>query len=84
MTTERTRGNWMSKSPTDMLGRLFALGDKYVKACTSGRAVNLEICTVTRIENGKIYGNGSKVGINFPGRCLIVNEVFADLKENND
>lgn len=65
----------MSTAPEDMLGRPFTLGDSYVKACTSGRAVNLELCTITRVEDGKIYGAGSKVAIRFPSRCLIVNEV---------
>ena len=73
---ERDRGRWMATEAKDMRGREFVLGDKYAKACTSGRAVNLEICTVTLIENGKIYANGSKVALNFPGRCLIVTGLF--------
>lgn len=76
---ERTQGNWMSTEPIDMLGRAFQLGDTYAKATTCGRAVNLELCTVTRLEDGKVYGAGSKVAIRFPGRCLIVNEVMPDV-----
>jgi hypothetical protein len=75
----RERGKWMETEAKDMRGRDFKMGDKFAKACTSGRAVNLEICTITRIDdNGKIYANGSKVPINFPGRCLIVNEIFTE------
>lgn len=74
----RPTGDWMSVAPKDMLGREFALGDIYVKACTSGRAVNIQLCKVTRIENGKIYGDESKVAINYPGRCLIVTGIVRD------
>ena len=75
--TTRLQGNWVNTLPVDMLGREFKLGDSYVKACTFGRAVNLELCTITRVEDGKVYGAGSKVYIRFPSRCMIVNESIA-------
>jgi hypothetical protein len=81
LNTTRTQGDWMSTEAVDMIGRPFKLGDSYVKACTSGRAVNLELCTITRVENGKIYGAGSKVAIRYPSRCLIVNESVAASNE---
>lgn len=73
---ERIYGVWMDTDLVDMLGREFVVGDKVVKAATSGRAVNLLIGTVTRIENGKMYLDNSKVPINFPGRLLIVTKLF--------
>lgn len=72
----RLEGNWMSTKLKDMLGKTFAVSDKVAKACTSGRAVNLEIGEVTRIEDDKMYLDGSKVAIRFPGRLLIVTKVF--------
>jgi len=72
----RQEGNWMSQKLKDMRGQSFVVGDKVVKACTSGRAVNISICEVTRIEDGKMYLDGSKVAINFPGRLLIVTKLY--------
>lgn len=72
MTHPRVSGNWRSQALKDMLGREFKLHDNFVKAIKSGHAVNLQICKVTRIEDGKIYANDSKVAIVYPGRCLIL------------
>ena len=72
----RTTGNWMSVKLKDMRGKSFAIGDKVAKACTSGRAVNLEIGEGTRIEEGKMYLDGSKVAIRFPGRLLIITKLY--------
>ncbi len=72
----RESGRWMDTDLKDMRGIDFALGDKVVKAKTSGRAVNIEIAEVTRIEEGKLYLSGSKVPVNFPGRLLIVTKIF--------
>jgi hypothetical protein len=65
----------MDTDPRDMLGKELAVGDRVAKAATSGRAVNLSIGNVTRVENGKVYLDNSKVAINYPGRLLIINEV---------
>lgn len=69
-------GNWMSNELKDLRNQEFIVGDNVVKAVSSGRAVNIEIATVTRIENGKMYLDNSKVAINFPGRLLIVTKLF--------
>lgn len=69
-------GNWFSTDLTDILGKAFVVGDKVVKAYQSGRAVNISVTEVTRIENGKVYLDNSKVAINFPGRLLIVSKLF--------
>ena len=68
-------GAWMSDALKDMLGREYKVGDKVVKAYTSGRAVNLCIREVGRMENGKMWLDDSKVAVNFPGRMLIVTEI---------
>ena len=66
----------MSTDAVDMFGKEIAVGDRVARACTSGRAVNLEICAVTRAENGKIYLDNSKVAVNYPGRLLVINALF--------
>lgn len=76
MVQGRETGNWMSSSLKDMRGQVFVVGDKVAKAFTSGRSVNLSVCTVTRIENGNMYLDGSKVAIRFPGRLLIVTKIY--------
>lgn len=72
----RTSGNWMSTELKDMRGIEFKVGDVVARAQKSGQAVNIEIVDVTRIEDGKLYVNNSKVKVNFPGRLLIVNELY--------
>jgi hypothetical protein len=66
----------MSTDLKDMIGTDYQVGDRFIKSYQSGRSSNLELCTVTRIEAGRMYANGSKVYIRYPGRCLIVNEQF--------
>lgn len=73
-TQDRKFGSWMSEKLMDMYGRELIVGDKVAKAATSGRAVNISICEVTRIENGKLYLDNSKVPVVYPGRLLIVND----------
>lgn len=79
MTYERITGKWMSTDPTDVFNQEIKLNDQIVRACKSGQAVNIEICTVTRVENEKIYVDFSKVAIRYPGRCMIVNAVVRDV-----
>lgn len=80
----RIQAGWMDTGLNDMIGTPYKIGDRFVRAYTSGRSCNLEVCTVTRIENDRMYANGSKVNIKFPGRCLIVNEQFSvqEMKED--
>jgi len=72
----RESGNWMSRAPKDMRGVEFKVGDKAVRAKSSGRAVNIEVVDITRVEDDKVYCAGSKVAINFPGRLLIVTKLY--------
>lgn len=72
----RHEGDWMSEDLVDAFGREIKAGDKVARACTSGRAVNLEFATVREIKNGKVYLDISKVPINYPGRLLVINEIW--------
>ena len=72
----RELGTWMATKLVDMRGQEFVVGDKVAKAYASGRSVNLSVATVTRIENGQMYLDGSHVAIRFPGRLLIVTKVY--------
>jgi len=54
---------------TDMRGNTFHHGCKVVRAVGDG---HLSICTVTRIENGSIYLDNSKIAIRYPKRLLII------------
>lgn len=59
----------------DKLGFAFSEGCKVARAVSRGRSsVDLEICTVTRIEDGKLYLDNSKVAIKFPNRLLIIDQ----------
>lgn len=69
-----TIGKWMSEDLSDMFGRPFKIGDRVVRAITSGRAANLSICKVTDISGGMLFLDDSKRCINYPGRLLIVND----------
>jgi hypothetical protein len=55
----------------DMKGFAFHIGCKIVRAVGDGR---LSICTVTRIEDGKIYLDNSKIAIRYPKRLLIIEQ----------
>ena len=59
----------------DKLGFAFNVGCRVARAISVGRSsTDLAICTVTRIENGKIYLDDSKVHIRFPERLLIIEQ----------
>ena len=73
-TNDRKFGVWMGEKLLDIYGRDFVVGDKVAKAATSGRGVNISICEVTAIEEGKLYLNNSKVAVVYPQRLLIVND----------
>ncbi len=53
-------------------GLEFAVGQKVLRAVTSGRSAFLDECVVTRIENGKMYLDNSKVAIQYPERIWIL------------
>ena len=75
---KRESGDWMSDALIDMRGQSFKVGDKVARWITSGRAANLEVSEVTRIENEKLYLADSKVAIRYPGRLLNVSRVYAN------
>lgn len=59
--------------PLDMFNRPFSIGDKVARARLFDRSALLNIEEVTRIDGEKIYMDGSKVAVKYPGRLLIVN-----------
>jgi hypothetical protein len=58
----------------DMMGFDFTEGDKVARAVMWGKSPMLEICTVTKIKDGKIYLNESKQYMRFPERLLIIEQ----------
>lgn len=72
----RPHGDWMGTELEDALGREIKVGDTVVRACTSGRAVNLEFGKVRQIKNNKVYLDTSKVPIAYPGRLLVINKLL--------
>ncbi len=73
---QRPHGVWLGTEIKDLRGVEIKLDDRLARAYISGRSPNLSVAIVTRIEDGKIYCDGSKVPLKYPGRTLIVNEVF--------
>lgn len=66
------RGDWQGRDLVDMLDKTFKVGDRVARAYTSGRSANLELRTVTKIADGKLWLDNSHVPINYPGRLLII------------
>jgi len=58
----------------DKLGYAFSEGCKVARAVLSGKSPLIQICTVTRIENGKLYLDDSKHPIKIPDRLLIIEQ----------
>lgn len=56
----------------DLNGYTFTLGCKVARAVMYGKSPMIDICEVTKIANGKVYLDSSKVAIRFPERLLIV------------
>ena len=76
MVQQVIRSKWNETDPVDLIGNEFNIGDKVVRACTSGRAASIEVLEVTKIECGRIFVGGSKVPVNYPGRLLIVTKII--------
>jgi hypothetical protein len=55
----------------DKLGKVFHVGCKAVRAVESGY---LEVVEITKIDNGKIYINGSRIPIKYPARLVIIEQ----------
>lgn len=67
---------WVDSELQDIFGVNFQVGDKVARAGLCGRVAELSIATVTRIENDKLYLDGSKVAIKYPGRLLIITSLY--------
>lgn len=57
-----------------MKGFAFNEGCKVARAVMWGKSPKLDICTVTKIKDGKLYLDDSKQAIRFPERLLIVEQ----------
>jgi len=57
---------------TDLRGFTFTVGCKVARAVIWGNSPRLEICTVTRIEDGKLYLDNSKQAIRALDRLVII------------
>lgn len=58
----------------DRMGRELRVGDVVARAVTRGRGADLKVQRVTRIEDGKVYLDNSKVALNYPGRIVILTD----------
>jgi len=58
----------------DMKGFAFNEGCKVARAVLWGKSPMLDICTVTKIKDGKIYLDNSKQAMRFPERLLIIEQ----------
>lgn len=58
----------------DMMGFAFHEGCKVARPVLWGKSPMIEICTVTKIKDGKMYLNDSKQAMKFPDRLLIVEQ----------
>jgi hypothetical protein len=56
----------------DIQGFTFTVGCKVARATLWGNSPHLEICTVTRIVDGKLYLDGSKQPIRALDRLVII------------
>ena len=58
----------------DMKGFTFSVGDEVARPVLWGKSPHIELCKVTRIENGKLYLDDSKQAMRFPERLLITEQ----------
>lgn len=57
-----------------MKGFDFQEGCEVARAIMSGKSPLITICTVTKIENGKMYLDHSKQAMKYPNRLLIIEQ----------
>ena len=57
-----------------MMGFAFHEGCKVARPTLWGKSPMIEICTVTKIKDGKMYLNDSKQAMRFPDRLLIIEQ----------
>lgn len=58
----------------DMKGFAFNVGCTVARATMWGKSPRIELCEVTRIEDGKLYLDSSKQHIRYPERLLIIEQ----------
>ena len=58
----------------DMKGFTFTEGCKVARAVLWGKSPVIEICTVTKIKEGKLYLDDSKQPMKIPDRLLIIEQ----------
>jgi hypothetical protein len=70
----------------DMKGYAFNVGCTVARAVMYGKSPMIDLCTVTRIENGKVYLDESKQPMKFPERLLIVEQdkLYRMLKQHDE
>lgn len=70
----------------DKLGFAFNEGCKVIRAVMWGKSPMLEICTVTKIANGKLYLDDSKQPMKFPERLIIWEQdrLYRMIKQHED
>lgn len=71
--------NFLGEEAKDMLGNDYKIGDKVVRGVVWGKvstSYDIEIKEVTELKDGKVYLDGAKRAVKYPGRMLIVTKVF--------
>lgn len=70
----------------DMKGFAFNEGCTVARAVLWGKSPMIELCTVTKIKDGKMYLDDSKQAMRFPERLLIVEQdkLYRMLKTHED
>lgn len=58
----------------DKNGFAFNVGCKVARAVIFGKSPIIDICEVTRIEDGKMYLDNSKQAMKYPERLLIIEQ----------
>jgi hypothetical protein len=58
----------------DMKGFTFSVGDEVARPVLYGKSPHIELCIVTKIQDGKLYLNDSKQAMRFPERLIITEQ----------
>ena len=58
----------------DMKGFTFNVGDEVARPVLYGKSPHIELCRVTKIQDGKLYLDESKQAMRFPERLLITEQ----------
>lgn len=60
------------KTPKDLIGRRYQVGDKVVRIVRDGSVTFMEVATVTAIRDNRVFVNDSITPVVYPGRMMIV------------